>query len=122
MKTTSYSGRRVPPKFSAQEIREIFEKKTLRELITLSNHCVNNYRLRFKPDLRRGEAQKELYQRMAEQGIFTTGFPDWLVTSTTNNVGYVTIDDEIALPIMESDRASRYHPYVAVTCLYRVHL
>jgi len=121
MKTTSYSGRRMPPKVSAQEIRKIFEDKTLRELVSLSNHCVYNYRTRFKPDLRRGEAQKELYRRMYEHGVFTTDTPDWLVTSTTTNVGYVTIEDEIALPIAESDRDSRLHPYVAVTCLYRVH-
>lgn len=88
-------------------------------LVWLTNHCTDEYRERFRPELAPGEAKGELYRRLRDEGVFAIQPPAWHVSSNKSNIGYVVIGDDIILPI-RPDQKNRA-PYVAITCLWRTH-
>jgi len=90
------------------------------DLIFLSTHCVDQYRDRFRPDMLPGEAKGELYRRLREVGFFALSPPVWHISSNKASIGYVTIDDEMVLPVVPNTARKIRAPYVATTCLYRV--
>lgn len=116
---------------SRQELRAIFARKPLNNLVRISGHAVDRYRARFRSDLPSGTAKGRLYAAMRERGQYTPILPEWLVyvdktkRVRKSNCGYIIIDDEIALPLRANTmlRATgegrRPQPYVAITCLYR---
>lgn len=87
-------------------------------LIRLSRHCVDRYRERFKPELSTSSARSDLYRRMRAGGIFTVEKPRWILMSGSAALGWIVIDDDIALPIRED--IANEHSLVAVTALYRL--
>lgn len=87
-------------------------------LIRLSRHCVERYRERFRPELSIGGARSDLYRRMKTSGVFTVEKPRWILLASSPALGWIVIDDDIALPIRE-DRGG-HHSLVAVTALYRL--
>ena len=96
--------------------------------ITLSNHAVERFKERFGSRFDRFEvASAQLRARLDDGAVwFSAEQPSWIamVPKTKmrkpiadNHVGYLVIDDEIALPLREGERRS--NPYYAVTCLTR---
>lgn len=104
---------------SRSALRDVFAGATdIAGLIRLSRHCVERYRERFRPELSLGTARRDLYQRMRKGGVFTVERPRWILTANGPALGWVVIDDDIALPIRED--VANEHSLVAVTALYRL--
>lgn len=100
-------------------LRDVFAGDTdVSGLIRLSRHCVERYHERFKPGLSINSARGDLYRRMREAGIFTAEKPRWILMTNTAALGWIVIDDDIALPIRED--TGGHHSLVAVTALYRL--
>lgn len=114
------AGRPTYSKEEKAEAREQFNSgRSFEQLVWLTAHCTEEYRQRFRPDAPIGVAKGELYRLLRERGVYMIGPPEWHVSSNKSALGYVVIDDEILLPIKINRNERR--PYVAVTCLYRVH-
>jgi hypothetical protein len=104
--------------YSPEELRRLFASRPLNILVWLTTHSVDRYRERFRPHLEGGKAKGELYARMRKEGSFDTTAPRWLApTNSKTAQGYVTIADEIVLPII--DKRTQAQRFIAVTCLYR---
>jgi hypothetical protein len=98
--------------------------------VVLSGHAVSRYRRRLRPGLNHAQARRELYGRLRSEGEFAPTRPRRLIAvpsvggPTTGNLGYVIIDEDVALPI-RIDRAPAIgghpppQPFVAETCLVR---
>jgi hypothetical protein len=109
-------------------LRDIIERGLLTErTVALSPHAVDRYLSRFEPDCDRDEARRRLYMRM-HRARYSPVRPGWLrppdVPSPHENVGYLLIDDRIALPLRDNDaaassRGSGEAPLMVVTCLCR---
>jgi len=118
---------------SRAELRRFFAEQPLNNVILISNHAIERYRYRFGPKLEMGEAKARLYAAMRERGQFSPFPPEWLYSAskkvknlTSGNVGYIVVDDELAMPLRLNTMRSAStaqgrtpQPYVAVTCLYR---
>lgn len=95
-----------------------------------SAHAVERYRERVRPDLDAEQAKRVLYE-LFEIATFSRKRPDWLIqvpaTSQVDDaLGYVVIDEEIALPLRETKgRPTRkghvpFQPFYVVSCLTRL--
>lgn len=98
--------------------RAFATKRPLKQLVRLSTHCLDRYRDRFSPEGSHGEVKQELYSRLSDGG-FSLSPPSWLVSSNKTAIGFIIIDDDIALPL-RIDRPRIKQPFVAVTTLYRI--
>jgi hypothetical protein len=123
----------APAEPTRAELRRFFASHPLNNVIVISNHAVDRYRKRFRPQLDNEEARVEVYASMRKRGLFTPIPPQWLFFTPSvkqvsrANIGYVVIDDDLAMPLrLNTPRKKltdrRPQPYVAVTCLYRVQL
>lgn len=109
-------------------LRDIIERGLLTaRTVALSPHAVDRYHSRFEPDCDRDEARRRLYMRM-HRASYSPVRPGWLLPpdppSPHENVGYLLIDEEIALPLRDNDAAARWQgsgeaPLMVVTCLCR---
>jgi hypothetical protein len=104
-------------------------------VIGITGHAVERYRERCQPDLDIQEAKRALYEKLRERdaAVFSPARPPWLVplnrhTTRVMNIGYIVIDDEIALPLRENKapqkagRRDSPQPFAVITCLYRFQL
>lgn len=104
---------------SGSALAKIFARvEDLSGLIRLSSHCVEQYRARFNPSYNSTQAHRELYERIINSGIFVTEKPRWILSTNTSAVGWIVIDDDVALPVREDKTRAR--DLVAVTTLYRL--
>lgn len=99
-------------------------------LVGACAHAVERFRERVRPDLDPEEAKVTLY-RLFEVAAFSRRRPRWLVhvpatSEEAETLGYVVVDDEIALPLRETrGRPTReghvpFQPFYVVTCLTRL--
>lgn len=97
-------------------------------VVGISKHAVERFRQRFEPDCDFGEAKRRLYMRL-HRAVYFPERPSWLVhvgrtKADVRNVGYLVVDEEIALPLRDSVARrleGRFppQPLTVVTCLYR---
>lgn len=96
--------------------------------IGLSNHAVQRFKERFGSRFDRYEVARAQLRARLDDGLvwFSKEQPTWIVMVertkmrkpiADNHVGYLVIDDEIALPLRKGQQRSS--PYYAVTCLTR---
>jgi hypothetical protein len=83
--------------------------------IHISGEAESRYRERFRPDLSYRDAHDDLRRRMVEHGVVQVSPPRW-VMSFSEAVGYVVVDEDVALPLRW--HRSRPGTLVAVTCLF----
>ncbi len=121
-----------PPPVSPniERIKPFLEGRTLTSrIVLLSGHAVSRYRERFEPDESFNRARDVLARRVRDDGEYTATRPPWISLNPdaprTPGVGWVVIDDEIALPMRENNaprtpgQAKPPPPFAAITCLYR---
>ncbi len=88
-------------------------------MLWLSAHSVERYQRRFQPLMELHRAKADLERRLRCDAVFVIEWPKWLgQTSNKTAIGYVTIDGELALPIVDNHTPTRR--FVATTCLFRV--
>jgi hypothetical protein len=116
---------------SRSELRLLFSKHPLNNLVVISNHAIDRYRERFRDELETEDARRELYAALQGRGQFTPIPPEWLFQVASSKwiakmkVGFIVIDDEVAMPLRvntphQQPTDQRERPYVAVTCLSRL--
>jgi hypothetical protein len=102
-----------------------------RATVGVARHAALRFHERFEPSGSLLAARKVLFGRFPE-GVYHPSRPGWLPHMGDNgylgrrleNVGFLVIDDEMALPLresksLESTRDPHPPPLTAVTCLYR---
>jgi hypothetical protein len=111
--------------------RTYFKKHPLNNIVVISNHAIDRYRERFRPELDNLGCRRVLYGAMRARGRFTPVPPEWLYSVagakqriSRANVGYILIDDLIALPLRRNEEKKvrdpserQPRPFIAVTCL-----
>lgn len=96
----------------------IFNAQPLEQIVGLSANSIDRYRNRFRPGYSPAQAKAELIKRITREGRFVIEPPKWLGygTDDTQAIGYVTIADEFALPVVEKPKQKPR--FVASTTLY----
>ena len=125
---TVRNGPAEAPKYTPQQLRVFFKRAQLNDVVVISNHAIDRYRERFRPELSNLDCRRVLYAAMRDRGQFTPIPPEWLfhaekVEVSRENIGYIVIDDTIALPLRaniekrQKEGERRARPYIAVSCL-----
>jgi hypothetical protein len=83
----------------ARARRELALTSTLRHAVWLSRRCTEEYRRSVDPRMHKTSASHELVRRLRDQGRFSVHPPSWLAAQRPDDLGYVMVGEEIALPI-----------------------
>jgi hypothetical protein len=116
------------PEYTPRQLRAFFKRARLNDVVIISNHAIDRYRERFQRELSKLDCRRGLYAAMRDRGRFTPSPPKWLFHAvqlevSRENVGYIVIDDAVALPLRANIEkrpgvgGRRARPYIAVSCL-----
>jgi hypothetical protein len=112
-----------------RELRTFFAEHAdhLNRIVVISDHAIDRFRERVRSELSNLDCRRVLYASMRRRGQFTPMPPQWLFHAAKDkvsreNIGYIVIDDWIALPLRVNveerpEPRSEAKPYIAVTCL-----
>jgi hypothetical protein len=83
--------------------------------VSLSRHCIERFRARFRPALDAATAGAEL-EAILPCGRIAVEPPPWLADRRREPDAYLLLGDDVAMPLMRSGTTGQFH---AVTCLSR---
>ena len=85
--------------------------------LSITDHAVRRFRERVRPALDFDAAERELLRLINDYGDLTEGAPAWLDGAAVRAKAYLSIGDQIALPLRADFDGSG--GLVAVTCVHR---